>query len=54
MEVDAQPQADTQPRPVPRAKGKKGQKQHIRAFLSGLGEEEREQLVEELVKDLGH
>src|SRR5882757_524858 len=51
MEVDAQPSNET-PRSAPR-KGKK-KKQFVRAFLQDLGSDEKEFLVEELVKDMGN
>jgi len=52
MEVDAQPSTNETPRPAPQ-KGKK-KKQFVRAFLQDLGSDEKEFLVEELVKDMGN
>ena len=52
MEVDAQPPTNETPRPAPR-KGKK-KKQYVRALLQDLTSDEKEFLVEELVKDMGN
>src|SRR5882757_3951287 len=52
MEVDTQPLMNDTPRPAPQ-KGKK-KKQFVRAFLQDLGSDEKEFLVEELVKDMGN